>query len=532
MEKICQENQLLIEQDGVVRVPFLVKGRLLLPPAMSRKEILSAFEGCGPEVLYLKLPQAQLAREPVIDRDTLEYSSEYLYQVLPSFDASELIETDIDKLVRGPYALSVSQIREYLQGIAAALEANWATVDRVRQLCLKTSEYPDIFLNGAFASLQAGLDLRAAEAMIDQELSAWQIPGRKFLEGWVDVPAQVIPGMTPFIAQALSGAPDLPPPAKTSIRAMPTRQLHITAGNAPQVPLISALRLILTKSAGVVKFPFGAVLPGMLLSLAAYSAAPEHPLTQNISTVYWQGGDESIENTLFMPGAFDRIVVWGAPEAVTSVQARAVFTKTVCFNPRYGVSLIGNEAFTENLEQVAFLSAMDALINNQKACTSSLVQYVEGTEQQVRQYGGKLAEMLARWDQQAPPFVLPANRGQIKRMRRGKYARAEWLTNTREGGFTSGVAIAPDEIDILDHPMCRLVILRRVEHLSEALAYLHQGVSMAGVYPEARRLELRDAMLARGVSSVLPLGQCERVYPGIPQDGMLVLSQLVDWKNG
>ena len=53
---------------------------------------------------------------------------------------------------------------------------------------------------------------------------------------------------------------------------------------------------------------------------------------------------------------------------------------------------------------------------------------------------------------------------------------------------------------------------------------------MVGVYPESRRLELRDAILARGVSTVLPLGQCERLFSGAPQDGMLVLSQLVDWK--
>ena len=43
---------------------------------------------------------------------------------------------------------------------------------------------------------------------------------------------------------------------------------------------------------------------------------------------------------------------------------------------------------------------------------------------------------------------------------------------------------------------------------------------------------MRDRILARGVSSVLPLGRCERVYPGMPHDGMLVLNELVDWKNG
>ena len=88
----------------------------------------------------------------------------------------------------------------------------------------------------------------------------------------------------------------------------------------------------------------------------------------------------------------------------------------------------------------------------------------------------------------------------------------------------------PDEFDVLDHPSCRLVVVRPVPDLDAALRYLHPGVSAVGVYPEERRLHLRDSIAGRGVSSILPLGCCEQVFAGIPHDGMLVLSQLVDWK--
>jgi len=340
--------------------------------------------------------------------------------------------------------------------------------------------------------------------------------------------------LVPLLAQGLPGGAvaAAQSPAKTLIRAMPTRQLHITAGNAPQVPLISALRLILTKSAGVIKFPFDAVLPGALLSLAAYAAAPDHPLTQNLSAVYWHGGDESVENMLLMPGAFDRVVVWGAPQAVASVQSRSLYTRVISFNPRYGVSLIGREAFAADLDAVAFLGAMDAMIYNQKACNASQVHYVEGDLEQGREYARRLGAILADWDALAPQVVPPAVRGQLKRLRRGKYSRAEWLLNQPEGEFASGVVVIPEEFDILDHPMSRLVVVRPLPRLEDALQYLHAGVSMAGVYPEPRRLALLDAIAARGVSSIYPLGQCERVFPGIPQDGMFVLSELVDWKNG
>jgi hypothetical protein len=533
MESICKQQNLLMEEDSVIHVPFLVKGKLVLPPRLSRGEVEAAFAGAERETHYVKLPQAQLVREPIIDRRSMQYTSGYLYQVMPSINPFDLIETDFEGLVRGPYALTVQQVLEFLETVAGALQENGGILERVRELSRCTAEHPDLFLDSAFAALQAGFDLEAARGMIDNELSIWGIPGSRFLEGWVEIPSTVIPGVVPVLAGMLPGGERLAPPVseKTSIRAMPTRQLHITAGNAPEVPWVSALRLILSKSAGAVKMPYGSTLSGALLGLAVATAAPEHPLAQHLSIVYWQGGDESIENVLFAPGAFDRIAVWGAPEAVASVHARAAFTKTISFNPRYGASLVGRQAFSEDLDQVVFAAAMDAMIYSQKACTASQVQYVEGDEDQVQEYARRLTATLQQWDELTPPFVGPALRGQLKRMRRGKYTRAEWLANQEDGEFTSGVVIMPEEFDILDHPMCRLVVVRRVDDLKDAFKYLHSGVSTVGVYPESRRIELRDAIAARGVSSILPLGGCERYFSGAPHDGMIVLSELVDWKN-
>ncbi len=406
MQEICQKHHLLSEENGLIRVPFLVKGNLVFPPDISYSQVTEAFAGLEPETGYLRLPQAQLLREPVIHPATLQYTGEYQYQVMPAVDPYALIEMDFTRLVNGPYPLRVEDILDYLRLVTGQLQSNWATVDRVHRLCARTSHLPKPFLDGAFLALLAGLDPEAGRCMIDQELAAWGLPGSRFLEGWVEVPGQVIPGLAASLAQALPGytAAYTQPPARTMIRAMPTRQLHITAGNAPQVPLISALRLLLTKSAGVIKFPFEATLPGALFALAAYVAAPDHPLTQNLSAVYWQGGDETVESILLMPGAFDRVVVWGAPQAVTSVQKRASFTKVISFNPRYGVSLIGHEVFKDDLDSVAFLGAQDALIFNQKACNASLVQYIEASPEQASEYACRLSEALSGWDTAAPQF--------------------------------------------------------------------------------------------------------------------------------
>jgi hypothetical protein len=360
--------------------------------------------------------------------------------------------------------------------------------------------------------------------MIDAELSFWGMPGGGFFDGWVEVPAAPAMG----VVALLTGEPGHPP--KPAVRAMPTRQLHITAGNAPEVPIISALRAILTKSAAVIKSPNGATMTGALFAMAAAAGAPDHHVTRNLSVVYWQGGDATVEDVLLRHGSFDRVVIWGVPEAVASVQSRTAFTRTVSFHPRYSVSLIGLEAFNGCLEEVASRAAADVMIDDQKSCAASLVHYIEGTEKQATVYGDVLSRALASWDELAKRPLVSSNTGRVERMRRGKYAGARWYINRRGDEFSSGVMVTIDGFDMLDHPMCRLVVVRPVERLEKALEYLHQGVSVAGVYPESRRLDLRDRVVARGVSSVLPLGQCERVFAGMPHDGMVVLNQLVDWK--
>jgi len=357
------------------------------------------------------------------------------------------------------------------------------------------------------------------------------------LDEWVEMPATRMPGPVHFV-----GA-DLLPDAltrelhsyKALVRAMPTRQLHITAGNSPLVPILSLLRAVWTKSSCALKLPAEAVLPGSLVALIAATAAPRHPITRHLSMVYWRGGDENVERILFLPGAFDRIVVWGAPDSVASVRARARFTKVICFNPRYSVSVIGHEAFDEGeggLDEVAARAVCDSMVENQKACVASLVHYIEGSVEDAERYAAAVERSLARWDAQLPHPLLNRHRSLLKRIERGALLDARVRYHEVGGAYHSGVVVAPHEFAIKDHPMCRLIIVRPVPSLDECLRFLHPGVATVGIFPDDRRRALRDRVAARGVSNIVPLGHGGAAAAGSSHDGMLVLSELVDWKNG
>ena len=310
----------------------------------------------------------------------------------------------------------------------------------------------------------------------------------------MEVPGTQYPAPVHLIhAQHLPPIADYDPTRSTPrIRALPTRQLHITAGNSPLVPLASLLRAIWTKSAATIKLPYGATLAGAYLAQLAANTFPDHPLTRHLSVLYWPGGDRQFETPLFLPGRYDRIVVWGAPNAVLSVTERAAFTKTVTFNPRYGVSLIGREAF-DHLEQVVSRAACDTLIQSQKACIASQIHYLEGDQAQAERYAAALRDELGRWDGFAPAALSRSQQGQLRRMKRGSFLGATWFENQSDGQYRSAVAVMPDEFNIMEHPLCRLIVVRPVPSLERALQYLHPGVATAGVFPEARRHASRSS---------------------------------------
>ena len=85
-------------QDGVVRTPILIKGRLVAPPEIEKSKIETAFGEATPDAIALKLDGSWLIRERVIDRENMTPTGDFIYQVIPAFDPMKLIEFDVDKL--------------------------------------------------------------------------------------------------------------------------------------------------------------------------------------------------------------------------------------------------------------------------------------------------------------------------------------------------------------------------------------------------------------------------------------------------
>lgn len=504
----------------IVRLPAVVRGEVVMPPWPTVADISRAVAERGPHRVRGSAGDGcHLIGRSVVDRDTLRLTGETQVLVLPAPEAPSLLEPDpagaLLELARTP----VAEVLAFVDAIGEALRSGSREAREAGALLAATSLVTDRAHHAFLAQLPSLFDGAAVGRMIESEI------GTASLDAWREAGEVPVPGMT----ARLAGLHCETPPA---LRALPTRQLHLTSGNAPVVPVVSLLWAWATKGACVVKPAAEAAALVVALGTALRDTDPSHPLARHTTLAYWRGGDREVETTLLADGAFDRRVVWGSTETIRSVTARGGGTDTVVMGPRFSLSMIGSALIRTDPEGAARRAAVDSLIANQAACTSSLLHVVECDAATADDYARTLARVLAEWDAALPHRPSRQVQGHLVRLRRGLLGTGRWHVNGDWPEVSSAVVRVDGAFDLAHHPGSRLVLVHAVDDLRRALPLLGPAVSTVGVAPEETRLALRDAVAACGVDSVVPLGAAEQGYAGRPHDGMRVLNRLVRWVNG
>lgn len=511
-----------VDAQGVARLPVLVAGALLvpeLPPADKLEEAINS-----------GLRSLDVGDTHLVMADAEVEGRKLRCLALPRMtDPSALIPRDIADQIRCLHPLDFDAVAAYVDAVGHALAPAGGLVSRTLPLAIACSDQPEYFVRLGFADVHAAFDGATLGRAVDRELDYGGRAGRAYLNGWTDIPDTIAAGAM-AIARGKMGGSAASAARSRRLRAVPTTQLHITAGNSPVVPAISALRAFATKGAVTIKLPSGALVAGAALALAMHVTAPEHPLTRHASIAYWPGGDDAVESVLLRHGAFERIVIWGSRASVDAVAARAAGTKTLVFNPRYGVSLLGRAALApQMIEETARRAAQDTLVWNQQACIASLVHYAEGGGAEIERYCSALTKELALWDGAQDHRPNRSLVGRIRTARRGELSDGKWSVNGPPVAPTSAVVRMDRGFDLFAHPQARVVVVRAVNDLAETLNLMHSGVSSVGIFPLERLDGLRDEICGRGVTSVIPLGEADTLFAGAPHDGMRPLSELVSW---
>jgi hypothetical protein len=369
---------------------------------------------------------------------------------------------------------------------------------------LAASEDSPELIERAYATIWRAFEPRLLRFQVDQELG-----GAEVIDGW----------------RAVS----LPEGRVGHVRAFGSRLCHILAGNGPGVASLSIVRGALTKSANLLKLPANDrhTAPALLRHLSA--EAPDHPVTRSFSAVYWRGGDEAIESALLSALWFDKIVAWGGEAAIRAAARRlGPGLELVAFDPKNSVSLVGVEAFAspETVQAAAAAAATDATVHDQNACTASRIQYVEGSPEQVDRFCAALVVELGRPREKASARSAPVPADLREEIEALRGLEPEYRVWGRYDG--TGLVIRSDE-PVSFYPSGRVVNVVAVDRLADAVRHVSVATQTVGIYPDARRAELRDVLCRAGAQRITGLGSAGDLTPGLPHDGFLPLARFVRW---
>ncbi len=318
---------------------------------------------------------------------------------------------------------------------------------------------------------------------------------------------------------------------KGALRAFPPRMVHMLAGNSPTGCISSIAQGALVKAINVFKMPSSDPFTCVAMLRTMADVDPEHPVVKSMSAVYWRGGDERIEGTLYRPQYFDKIVAWGGGDAIKNVlKYVGPGIQLVSFDPKTSISMIGPEGFESAavIDEIAEAAATDVSTMNQEACLASRFIFVEGERAGVEAFCARLRERLAVDRETSSEFAHPLpieTREEIEML--GLMDDEAKLWGKPDG---RGLVILTDEpVDF--HPSNKTANVVHVASLDSAIRYVNVATQTIGMFPPARKRAMRDRLASAGAQRVVRLGGAAKHVMGGAHDGMLPLQRFVHWMS-
>jgi hypothetical protein len=433
----------------------------------------------------------------------------------------------IHELVLGNTALladlndtKMQDIIEFLAAVGKRLRLDDnAYLQQSFALALQAGGLAEPILRGVYDGMPRMFDPRTLTGLVDKTI------GIKYLDGWV-------PG---------EGAH-----SNVRVRAVGTRQLHITAGNVPVVASLTIIRAALTKSDCLIKSPSNDPLTANAIARTMIEVDAGHPVTKHLAVAYWKGGDEFMDSQIVRTSRIDKITAWGGMSSVKHIQKfLSPGIDLTALNPKYSMSMIGNEALQseEAMTEAASGIAVIAGFYNQTACANTRIVYVESeTDDASLERVVELGRKIVAAFQTLPPVISTPAAAVNKELEAEMAAVAledDFYSvggDTLTGGFV--VSRFSDRVEFFDKLNNRVVNLVPVSNLLDVIKWCDDTTQTVGIYPESIRDRLLDAFALAGVQRMVPLkgGDPMKIFdemhtlpPGVPHDGIEPMRRNVRW---
>jgi len=420
----------------------------------------------------------------------------------PKIDLNRIVHprTEVPPLLNVPLAEIIDFLVETGRRIT---DPNNPFVQECIDRICATHILPRGVLENQVKGAAAYLDQRLLHAVVEQNFA-----NPKALDEWI--PHQDYTGRRSFV------------------RAFAPRLVHVLPGNSPGVAVKSIAQGAMVKAINLFKMSSSDPFTTVAILRTMADIDPNHAIVKSMSAVYWRGGDDSVEQALYRPQYFDKMVAWGGGDAINNViKYLGPGFQLVSFDPKTSISMVGKEAFAseEALDAAADLASADVMVLNQEACVASRFVFVEGRHQSVDRFSERLHRRIverAAASGDSRPLDMDL-REQIETMMMMEDDYRVW---GRADG--RGCVIRSDEpVDF--HPINKTANVVCVPSLDEAMRYINVATQTVGFYPFDRMAEYRDRLASGGAQRIVRLGEAGPSTIGNPHDAMYPLHRFVHW---
>ena len=322
------------------------------------------------------------------------------------------------------------------------------------------------------------------------------------------------------------------------VRAIGVPTVHIIAGNAPGIAIMTFIRNALVRGYALVKIPSNELGGAIALGRTLIDMAPDHPLTRAWSAAYWRGGDTEFETRLYHPKNIDRIVAWGGKNSIQHItRYLRPGLDLVMFDPKNSRAFIGEEALASEsaMRDAAIRLAADVGYLNQVGCANARLAFVKcGTDAlglaALRRFGQLVFDAI-----QSLPDYISCAAERLDGEFQAKIDSLEMLDDMYEviGGDRRGgviLSLTGEQVDFADDLAHRTVNIIPIADFDVALKLTTRDVQTVGVYPSRLRDELRIRLALHGVQRVTDLGfMLNYDSMTVPHDGIEALRRMATW---
>jgi hypothetical protein len=411
------------------------------------------------------------------------------------------------------YTLSFNDILDYAEALGERLEFDKNPyLQEACELSYLTAPVTPSMVKGGYMGLRHMLTRESVTEQVENSV------GVKYLEGWVK--------------QRLIDGTEL------DVRCFGARTLHIVAGNATGLSLLTILRNMVLRSDAIIKAPSNDPFTALAIARTMVEMAPDHPLTKHLSVAYWKGGDQAFEERLYQPQNLEKIVAWGGFNSMKHV-TRYIQPglELISLDPKRSASIIGKGAFDSEatMREAALRLASDIGALNQKACVCARVVYVQsGTDEA----GLANLNTFGRYVYDAMQ-TLPNTLSTVpKRYDQGLKAEVDALRLDDEwyqvigGQDGEGAVICsqiPESVSFATRLDDRTANLVPVDDLTEMMDAVDAYTQTVGVYPESIKEDLKDILPLYGAQRIVSLGYAAGLKWAGPQDSIEPLRRMGKW---